>query len=360
MQSQSGQERDMWEEPLGAGQPHGQRWQGAGPGRSAQQEDWPEPRQALLARMAARSESVLLGKGEVIGFAMTAMLAGGHILLEDVPGVGKTLLARALARVLGGKFQRIQFTADLLPADVTGAAVWSSKTEEFLYREGPIMANVVLADEINRASPRTQSALLEAMEERAVTVDGVTRPLPSPWLLLATQNPLDSEGTFPLPEAQMDRFMMRLSIGYPEAREEIRMLEMMSVGEQQTPEGLRPVVSPRQWETMAGESRTVHCSPELLAYMVRIVQATRSAPELEQGASPRASRDWLRASQAAAYIAGRDYVRPADLKAVAMPVLAHRLSARGAYGQPDRGSALRVLERLLTETPLPGSAKAGK
>ncbi|SDT06329.1 MoxR-like ATPase [Paenibacillaceae bacterium GAS479] len=357
MQNQPDQERETWGNLHESGRRYEQEGQTLG-GASRLQEEWPEPRQALLARMAARSESVLLGKGEVIGLAMTAMLAGGHILLEDVPGVGKTLLARALARVLGGKFQRIQFTSDLLPADLTGSAVWDARKGEFIYREGPVMANVVLADEINRTSPRTQSALLEAMEERCVTVDGTTRKLASPWLLIATQNPLDSEGTFPLPEAQMDRFMMRLSIGYPEAREEIRMLEMMGAGEQQAPEQLRPVVSPRQWEVMAEESRSVHCSPELLAYMVRIVQATRSAPELELGASPRASRDWLRAAQATAYIAGRDYVRPADLKVVATSVLAHRLAARGAYGQPDRELAMRALARLLAETPLSVTGKA--
>ncbi|AJY74360.1 AAA family ATPase [Paenibacillus beijingensis] len=323
---------------------------------------WPEQPEVLLARIAARAETVLLGKRDVITEALAAMLAGGHVLLEDVPGVGKTVLARAFARLLGGQFQRIQFTPDLLPADVVGGSVWDVRRGEFLFRPGPVMANIVLADELNRASPRTQSALLEVMEERRVTVDGETRKLPEPFILIATQNPLDCEGTYPLPEAQLDRFMMRLSVGYPDENEEVRMLEGMAEGTLPQPEQLRPVVLPEEWLRMRSEAARVHVQGELLAYAVRVAAATRRAPELALGASPRASRDWLRASQARAYMEGRGFVLPDDLLATAQPVLLHRLAARGVYGVPQAGGSEAALSRILSEVPLPSSAgrKAGR
>ena len=270
-----------------------------------------------------RVNSVFLGKSEVVSSVFAALLAGGHVLLEDVPGVGKTLLVRAIARVMGGEFRRIQFTSDMLPADVVGGLIWDGKRGELVFRQGPLMANVVLADEINRTPPRTQSALLEAMEERSVTADGQTMRLPQPFMLLATQNPLRDDGTYPLPEAQLDRFMMRLSIGYPSPEDEVNMLE--TAPQRLIPELLRPVIIPEEWLRMQRDALSVHVHSALLAYAVQVVGATRSTSELSLGASPRATRDWIRAAQATAYVAGRRYVVPDDLKLSAEPVLAHRL-----------------------------------
>lgn len=315
---------------------------------------WPEQPQVLLHRLIHRVESVLLGKREVITSTITALLAGGHVLLEDVPGVGKTMLAHACARALGGEFKRIQFTSDMLPADVVGGAVWDSRSGELVYRPGPIMANIVLADEINRTSPRTQSALLEAMEERMISVEGETRKLPEPFMLIATQNPLGCEGTNMLPEAQMDRFMMRLSIGYPAAVDEIRLLEQYSSGQRMEPQQLRPVIMPEEWMQMQREARLAHVHPGLFEYMVKVADATRQAPELALGLSPRAGRDWLRAAQAKAYIEGRRYVLPDDLFATGEAVLAHRLDV---YTGPmaTNSEAPEVLKRIMRSIPLPTS-----
>ncbi|MFC4778006.1 AAA family ATPase [Paenibacillus sp. GCM10023252] len=315
---------------------------------------WPEPPHVLLSRLISRVETVMLGKHEVVLSVLTALLAGGHVLLEDRPGVGKTMLAHAFARVLGGDYRRIQFTSDLLPADVTGGQVWDSRHSEFVYRPGPIMANLVLADEINRTSPRTQSALLEAMEERKVTIDGETRSLPEPFMLIATQNPLSYEGTNALPEAQLDRFMMRLSIGYPDAEQEGRMLDKYASGQRMDPESLRPVVHPNEWLRMQQEARGAHVHPDLISYIVRIIGATRSTPDLLLGGSPRASRDWLRAASARSYIEGRSYVLPDDLRATASAVISHRLIARG--GAHHGGAAEAVLQRIMRETPMPAGA----
>ncbi|SFE74782.1 MoxR-like ATPase [Paenibacillus catalpae] len=317
---------------------------------------WPESPQVLLQRLIHRVDNVLLGKRETVTQLLTAMLAGGHVLLEDVPGVGKTMLAGAFARVLGGEFKRIQFTSDMLPADVIGGAVWDTRIGELVYRPGPIMANIVLADEINRTSPRTQSALLEAMEERRISIEGETRKLPEPFVLIATQNPLSYEGTNTLPEAQMDRFMMRLSIGYPSMENEARMLEQYASDSRPEPQQLRPVLMLEEWLRMQREVRQAHVHPGLLEYMAKVTDATRRAPELELGLSPRAGRDWLRASQARAYVEGRRYVLPDDLFATGEVVLAHRLNGISAGGR----QAAEALTRILRSTPLPASIAPGQ
>lgn len=319
---------------------------------------WPEPPQVLLRRLLLKVDSVLLGKQEMIKHTLTALLAGGHVLLEDVPGVGKTMLAGAFARAVGGDFKRIQFTSDMLPADVVGGVVLEPRTNDLVYRPGPIMANVVLADELNRASPRTQSALLEAMEERRVTIEGKTRRLPVPFMLIATQNPLSFEGTSQLPEAQLDRFMMRLSIGYPGPDHEQRMLEQYADGKRQEPDRLRPVMAVQEWLQMQAEARQGHAHPALLQYMVAVAEATRRSPDVRLGLSPRALRDWLRAAQAYAYLEGRGYVIPDDLLATSGPVLTHRLSLRG--GSTLTGSsAAGLIRRITRETPFPKEASAG-
>ncbi|BBH22671.1 hypothetical protein Back11_40160 [Paenibacillus baekrokdamisoli] len=323
---------------------------------AAEQDSWPEAANQLLKLMMARVNSVLLGKSELVAQVFAALLAGGHVLLEDVPGVGKTLLVRAIARVMGGEFRRIQFTSDMLPADVVGGLVWDGKRGELVFRQGPLMANVVLADEINRTPPRTQSALLEAMEERSVTADGETIRLPQPFMLLATQNPLRDDGTYPLPEAQLDRFMMRLSVGYPSEEDEIRMLEIAP--QRLIPEFLRPVIIPEEWLRMQRDAQSVHVHSALLTYAVQVVGATRSAVELELGASPRATRDWIRAAQATAYVAGRRFVVPDDLKITAEPVMAHRFIVND--GAAVSGvCAADVLSRILTAVPIPSAITEG-
>lgn len=318
---------------------------------------WAEPPQALLHRLQGKVEQVLVGKGALIKQMLISMLAGGHVLLEDIPGVGKTMLAGAIARTVGGEFKRIQFTSDMLPADVTGGLVLDGRSGELQFRPGPIMANVVLADEINRTSPRTQSALLEAMEERRVTVEGKTRRLPVPFMLIATQNPLDFEGTNALPEAQMDRFMMRLSIGYPGIADEKRILEQYALGRRVEPERIRPVMAPQEWLQMQAEARQAHVHSSLLEYMVAVADATRRSPDIALGLSPRALRDWLRAAQAAAYIEGRGYVIPDDLLGTADSVLSHRLALRGRAGAGGR-DASGLMASIVRSTPFPPEAGA--
>jgi MoxR-like ATPase len=268
-------------------------------------------------------QKVIVGKDEVINLTLVAILCEGHLLLEDVPGIGKTTLARALADSLGCSFKRIQFTPDLLPSDVTGLSWFNQKLQEFEYRPGPIISQVVLADEINRATPRTQSALLEAMQERQITVDGVTHPLPRPFFVIATQNPVELEGTFPLPEAQIDRFLLRVELGYPTQEEENTILDRFRIITHQS--SLPPVTSPIEIKALQAQRSEIRVEVTLRDYMVNIARATRSHPEIDLGASPRATLALFHASQAWAGIHGRDYVIPDDIKFLAPFVLTHRL-----------------------------------
>ncbi|MCD6290504.1 MAG: MoxR family ATPase [Anaerolineae bacterium] len=306
--------------------------------------------QQLAQTVRENVSRVIVGKTDVIDLLLVALFCEGHALLEDVPGIGKTTMAKALARSLGCSFQRIQFTPDLLPSDITGVSVFNQKTGEFEYRPGPVMAQIVLADEINRAGPRTQSALLEAMEERQVTVDGVTRPLPRPFLVLATQNPVELEGTFPLPEAQVDRFLLKLAIGYPEREEERQILHRFQT--ENPLDYLQPVASAEEIQQAGELCRRVYVHPALEDYILDLVRASRTDPAIALGASPRGSLALYRTSQALAAIRGRDYVIPDDIKWLAIPVLAHRLIL-----SPDarlRGqSAQEILSEVIERVPVP-------
>lgn len=277
----------------------------------------------VARRLRENIQKVIVGKDEVINLTLVAVLCEGHLLLEDVPGIGKTTLARALAASLGCTYRRIQFTPDLLPSDVTGLNWFNQKEQVFEFRPGPVISQVVLADEINRATPRTQSALLEAMQERQVTVDGVTHYLPRPFLVIATQNPVELEGTFPLPEAQIDRFLMRIAIGYPTQKEENAILERFRAVDPLLELG--PVTAPEEIAQLQAERREIRVEESVRDYIVSIARATRSHPEIELGASPRASLALYWSAQAWAGIQGRDYVLPDDIKFVAPHVLTHRL-----------------------------------
>ena len=277
----------------------------------------------FASRLKDNIQQVIVGKDNVIHLTLAVVLCEGHILLEDVPGIGKTTLARALAASLGCSYRRIQFTPDLLPSDVTGLNWFNQRDQEFTFKPGPIMSQVILADEINRATPRTQSALLEAMQERQVTIDGVTYNLPRPFLVMATQNPVELEGTFPLPEAQIDRFMMRISIGYPDEKEENSILERFRQADP-LPD-LGAVITPEEIIELQAERRNVRVVEPVREYIVRVARATRDHPEIELGASPRATLSLYQASQAWAAIHGRDFVLPDDVKALAPHVMTHRL-----------------------------------
>jgi MoxR-like ATPase len=355
-------------------------------------------------RVIAQVERVIVGKRDLIELVTVALLARGHVLIEDIPGVGKTTLAKAMAKAIGGSFKRIQFTPDLLPGDVTGLTIYNQKTNEFVFNAGPVFANVVLADEINRATPKTQSALLESMEEMQATVDGVTRVLPTPFFVIATQNPVEYRGTYPLPEAQMDRFLMRVSMGYPRHDEEIEMLERHAaldlasestspglhlngtvppshngsthttsvvggsvtdrVLDSETPEDnanvdmallerVETVLTPEEAQALQTERMRVWVSPPVREYIVTLAHATRDQFEVRLGVSPRGSLALQRAAQAVAAIEGREYVLPDDVKRLAIPVLAHRMVMQTGDG-PD--GAAEILQRLLDEVPVPAAS----
>ncbi len=306
--------------------------------------------QDISKRLCDNVQRVIVGKEETIQMAWVSILCEGHVLLEDVPGIGKTTLARALSISLGCSFRRLQFTPDLLPSDVTGYSWFNQKTQEFEFRQGPIMSQVVLADEINRATPRTQSALLEAMQERQVTVDGVTRPLPRPFLVLATQNPIELEGTFPLPEAQIDRFIMRISLGYPDQSEENRMLERFRM--EDPLQDLQPVTSPTEIAEAQNARRKVRVEESVRDYIVRVARATRSNPEIDLGASPRATLALYWASQGWAAVQGRDYVIPDDVKHLAPYVLCHRLMVSSSAQLRGRRSEELVTD-IVAGVPVP-------
>lgn len=304
-----------------------------------------------LERMLANMEKVMVGKRQAVELTLTALLCGGHVLLEDVPGVGKTMLVKALAKTVDAGFKRIQFTPDLLPSDVTGVSVYNRGLAEFQFRPGPIFTNIVLADELNRTSPKTQAALLEAMEERHVTVDGETYPLPQPFLILATQNPLDHAGTYQLPEAQLDRFFMRIRLGYPDREHEVEMLGRMQ--DQSPLTHLKPVILREELHRLQRQVRQIHVDDSLKGYMVELATATRRHKDISLGASPRAVLSLMLAAQAAAYRKGRSYVIPDDLKEMLAPVFAHRMLLTQEARMAGR-TAESIIGQIAAATAVPG------
>lgn len=303
-----------------------------------------------LNALKTNISKVMVGKEKAIQLLLVALIAEGHVLIEDVPGVGKTLLAKTLARSMGGLFKRIQFTPDLLPADITGFNVYNRQTASFSFQPGPVMTNVLLADEINRTVPRTQASLLESMEESQVTVDGKTLQLPKPFFVMATQNPIELEGTFPLPEAQLDRFLLKISLGYPEGEDEIEILERFQTGDPLS--DLETVVTPQDIAAIQKARRGITVSRPVKAYIAELVQTTRENPYFNFGASPRGSLGLMRASQSLAALSGRNYVLPDDVKQLAVPVLAHRLILPNQ--EKLKGvTAVSVLESIVKITPVP-------
>ncbi len=294
-------------------------------------------------------EKVIIGKGEVIDLIITALVAGGHILLEDMPGSGKTMLAKSLARSIDMQFSRVQMTPDLLPSDVTGLHIYNAKSEEFELHQGPVFTNILLADEINRATPRTQASLLECMEEKQVTIDGVTKKLSAPFFVIATQNPIETSGTFPLPEAQLDRFMMKLSMGMTDSEQERSIMECYRLGNPL--DELEAVADIAEILKLQAEYRNTFIHPELMNYIQQICMATRNRKDILCGISVRGTLTLMRAVQAYACIQGRDYVIPEDIKKLVVPVLAHRIVLEGAYRTSDARS--KQMEQILNEIPVP-------
>ena len=301
-------------------------------------------------RVVENVECVIVDKHATVEMAVVGLLSQGHLLIEDVPGVGKTMLARSLARSIGCSFGRVQFTPDMLPSDVTGVSIFNQMTQEFEFRPGPVMSQIVLVDEINRATPKTQAALLEAMEERQITVDGKTHPLPRPFMVLATQNSIEYEGTFPLPEAQLDRFLLRISVGYPSPTKEIDILDQQQFHHPM--EDLEPVVSLEEVLAAQEAIKSIYVSPAVKQYIVALINQTRRHDDVYLGASPRGSLALYRTGQALAAVCGREFVLPDDVKRLAMPVLAHRIIVSPGAQLRDLSSA-SVLEGILKELPIP-------
>lgn len=310
----------------------------------------PEQIRLLAERVRANVARVIVGKDEIVEQVLVAIVCQGHVLMEDVPGTGKTLLAKAISRSLDCSFRRIQLTPDLLPSDITGIHFYDQKKGDFTFRAGPVFSNLILADEINRATPRTQSALLECMEERQVTVDGITMPLQRPFLVLATQNPIDIQGTFPLPEAQIDRFLMKLKLGYPSPEEGASILRRFK--EQDPLETLEPVLSREDLLAAQGAYSVVRVSDDMLRYIVALADATRDHPDILLGVSPRGTQALLRAVQVLAILRGREYVIPDDVKQLALPVLAHRIIVRGAL-KLKAGMAEELLRGIMKQVTVP-------
>ena len=307
--------------------------------------------ETLIGQLEANISRVVLGKDDVVRLCVVALLAGEHVLLEDVPGVGKTLVGKALARSVSGEFRRIQFTPDLLPADITGSNLYDAKNQEFVFHSGPIFANIVLADEINRTTPRTQSALLEAMCESQVSADGRTHDLPRPFMVIATQNPLEFEGTYPLPESQLDRFLLRISVGYPTREDELDVLASHRDGE--PVDRLGPVLGGEQIVALQEQVRQVKVEASISAYLMDMVQATRECEDFHVGVSIRGALSLYRAAQAAALTVGRDYVIPDDVKNLAVAVFSHRVITRGYLHGGQREAIEALMGRLIDDVPVP-------
>ncbi|HEY4032935.1 MAG TPA: MoxR family ATPase [Ktedonobacteraceae bacterium] len=311
---------------------------------------------AAVQRVVSNVERVIVGKAQAVAFSLIAVICHGHVLIEDVPGVGKTVLTKAIARSIGCTFKRIQFTPDLLPSDVTGVSIYNQKTGNFEFRPGPIMSQIVLADEVNRATPRTQSALLEAMEEAQVTVDGVTYHLPEPFMVMATQNPIEYEGTFPLPEAQLDRFMMNIKLGYPKASDEVKILT--SHQHHHPLDDLAQIMTAEELVRIQRQVCLIHVDPSILEYIVAVANATRVHKDIYLGASPRGSLSLVRAAQALAAMRGRSYVIPDDVKLLVKPTLAHRIIMTSAARVRSIASTA-ILDEILQAVPVPNAWVGG-